>query len=106
MAKTNIDLKDLLSLLKKLNVLGLLKNNLALLVPIIIVILAILLPLVPLVFLPRGKVFEDSLQEAKAKDAITPELRRQMADPVVRWAHRAEMIGVVLIVILMVVKPF
>ena len=71
-----------------------------------IVILVILLPLVPIVFLPRGRVFEDALQDARAKAKITPELRRQMADPVVRWAHRAEMIGVALIVVLMVVKPF
>jgi hypothetical protein len=53
MAKTNIDLKDLLPLLKKLNVLGLLKNNLALLVPIVIVILAILL-FVPTTLLSRS----------------------------------------------------
>jgi len=43
MAKTNIDIKDLLPLLKKLNVLKLLKNNLALLVPIVIALVAILL---------------------------------------------------------------
>jgi len=71
-----------------------------------ILILALLLPLVPLVFLPRGKVFEAALLDASAKGTISPELRRQMADPVVRWAHRAEMIGVAVIVVLMVVKPF
>ncbi len=71
-----------------------------------IAILAILLPLVPVVFLPRGKVFEAALLDASGKAAITPELRLPMADPVVRWAHRAEMIGVARIVILMVVKPF
>ena len=71
-----------------------------------IVILAILLPLVPLVFLPRGKVFEAALLDASAKGTISPELRHQMADPVVGWAHRAEMSGVALIVFLMVVKPF
>jgi hypothetical protein len=35
-----------------------------------------------------------------------PEPREQLADPVVRGAHEAEMIGVGLIVILMVLKPF
>ena len=71
-----------------------------------IIILALLLPLVPLVFLPRGKVFEAALQDAVAKGTITPELRQQLADPVVRWAHLAEIIGVALIVVLMVYKPF
>jgi len=71
-----------------------------------IIILALLLPLVPLVFLPRGKVFEAALQDAAAKGTITPELRQQLADPVVRWAHLAEIIGVALIVVLMVYKPF
>jgi hypothetical protein len=55
MAK-DIDLKDLLSLLKRINVLGLLgflKNNRALLVPVIIVILAILL-FVPTTLLSRS----------------------------------------------------
>jgi hypothetical protein len=71
-----------------------------------IAILAILFPLVPAVFLPRGRVFEASLLNARSKGTVSPELRRHMADPVVRWAHRAEMIGVALIVVLMVVKPF
>ncbi|MCL5282854.1 MAG: hypothetical protein M1376_23465, partial [Planctomycetes bacterium] len=55
MAK-DIDLKDLLSLLKMINVLallGFLKNNLALLVPIIIMILAILL-FIPTTLLSRS----------------------------------------------------
>jgi uncharacterized membrane protein len=71
-----------------------------------IAILVLLFPLVPLVFLPRGKLFEAELAEASLKGVVTPELHRQMADPVVRWAHLAEMIGVALIVILMVYKPF
>jgi hypothetical protein len=53
MAKANIDLKDILPLLKKINILGFLKNNRALLVPIIIVVLAILL-FVPTTLLSRS----------------------------------------------------
>jgi len=71
-----------------------------------IVILAVLFPLVPWVFLPRGRAFESALRDASAKGTITPGLQVQMADPVVRWAHLAEMIGVGLIVALMVFKPF
>ncbi len=71
-----------------------------------ILILLLLFPLVPLVFLPRGRVFETALQAARAAQQITPELRRLMADPVVRWAHAAELAGVSVIVVLMVFKPF
>jgi len=53
MAKANIDLKDILPLLKKLNILGLLKNNIALLVPVLIVVLAVLL-FVPTTLLSRS----------------------------------------------------
>jgi hypothetical protein len=53
MAKGNIDLKDILPLLKKLNILGVLKNNRALLVPIVIAILAVLL-FVPTTLLSRS----------------------------------------------------
>jgi uncharacterized membrane protein len=71
-----------------------------------ILILLALLPLVPLVFLPRGKVFERALQTAVAQDVITDDLRASIADPVVRWAHVAEMVGLLVIVFLMVYKPF
>ncbi len=71
-----------------------------------ILILVLLFPLVPLVFLPRGKLFEAALAEASSKGAITPGLQAKMDDRTVRFAHIAEMIGVVLIVVLMVYKPF
>ncbi|HLC01592.1 MAG TPA: DUF2269 family protein [Anaerolineales bacterium] len=69
------------------------------------VILILLFPLVPIVFVPRGKHFEAALREATVAGHITPELRQQMDDPVVRRAHWAELIGVGLIVVLMVFKP-
>jgi hydrogenase/urease accessory protein HupE len=71
-----------------------------------LLILVALFPLVPSVFLPRGKRFEAALEDATARGEITPQLREQMADPVVRAAHLAEMVGVSLIVVLMVFKPF
>ena len=71
-----------------------------------IVVLVLLFPLVPLVFLPRGKLFEAALRESIAQGNITPVLRKHMADPVVKWAHGAEMMGIAVIVVLMVLKPF
>jgi uncharacterized membrane protein len=70
------------------------------------ILLAFLLLLVPLVFIPRGKNFAVVLQEALARSQMTPELYRELRDPVVRLAHWAELIGVVVIVFLMVAKPF
>ncbi len=74
MAKANIDLKDILPLLKKLNVLGFLKNNLALLVPIIIVILAILL-FVPTTLLSRSLRKTIETKSVKASQTIDTLIR-------------------------------
>lgn len=62
--------------------------------------------LVPTVFLPRGRVFGAALDDAVARDEVTPGLRAAFADRVVARAHWAEFIGVGVIVVLMVLKPF
>jgi len=61
---------------------------------------------VPLIFLPRGKLFRVALDEALAKGQMTPELRLHLNDPVVRLAHGYEFVSMVVIVYLMVFKPF
>ena len=58
------------------------------------------------VFVPRGRVYEKALQDAVARGEITPELRASFQDPVVRWAHLWEEFSVVVIVYLMIAKPF
>lgn len=62
--------------------------------------------LVPSVFLPRGKKFEPVLQSALAEGHVTPELRAAMDDPVVTLAHIYEQVAVIVVVALMVFKPF
>jgi hypothetical protein len=64
------------------------------------------IPLVTLIFLPRGKIFAQRLGEARAQGIITPELRAAMDDPVVQAAHIYEAAAVVVIIYLMVMKPF
>jgi len=96
----------LLALITRAPILGALQGSPSSWLLASIILLAVLFPLVPMVFLPRGKIFEASLQQAVAAGLVTPELRERMNDPVVRWAHTAEMVGVTLIVFLMVVKPF
>jgi len=62
--------------------------------------------IVPTIFLPRGKVFETSLKEAVDQGVITPQLTLSFNDPLVRLAHRWEEISLLLLIILMVAKPF
>lgn len=62
--------------------------------------------IVPFIFLPRGKIFEAALERALAQGQITPELRTSLADPVVKAAHIYEAVMIVVIVALMVFKPF
>jgi uncharacterized membrane protein len=62
--------------------------------------------LVPTVFLPRGKVFGERLEEAIRRGQVTPELRASMRDPVVRLSHTAELVATILVVVLMVFRPF
>jgi len=62
--------------------------------------------LVPTVFLPRGKVFERALAEARQRGDVTHELIAAFHDPVVALARNAELVFVALIIGLMVLKPF
>ena len=62
--------------------------------------------LVPTVFLPRGKRFRSVLDAAVARGRVTPELRMALNDPIVRAAHAYEIVMLVVIVALMMLKPF
>jgi uncharacterized membrane protein len=62
--------------------------------------------LVPLVYVPRGKLFDQRLQEAMSAGEMTGELTAVLDDSAVKWAHRAELIGLLVIIVLMVLKPF
>jgi uncharacterized membrane protein len=61
---------------------------------------------VPTVFVQRGKKFESVLQAALAENRITPELRAAMDDKVVKLAHHYQEVSLIVIVALMVLKPF
>jgi hypothetical protein len=62
--------------------------------------------LVPTVFIPRGKVFGALLEEANKVDRVTERLAAALRDPVVRLAHIYEIAALVVIIFLMVTKPF
>jgi uncharacterized membrane protein len=61
--------------------------------------------LVPTIFLPRGRVFEAALADARSRGTVTAELRTAFADPAVRAARTFEVVGIAVIVALMVLKP-
>ncbi|MBI5031237.1 MAG: hypothetical protein HZB51_11975 [Chloroflexi bacterium] len=71
-----------------------------------LIIFLSMMPLIQLIFLPRGKKFGQAMEQSLKQAQVTPELRAAFADPVVEAAHLYELAGVVLIVILMVTKPF
>lgn len=70
------------------------------------ILLVTAMALVPTVFLPRGKKYEPVLQSALAKGQMTPELRASIDDPLVKLAHLYEQVAVIVVVALMVFKPF
>jgi uncharacterized membrane protein len=65
-----------------------------------------ILVIIPTVLIPRGKRFEPILQEALAQGQITAELRVALNDKTVKLAHWYEEIALIVIVALMVLKPF
>lgn len=74
----------------------------------LLVSLALYLSNIPLIFMvynPRGRVFGSALDDAAAKNQVTPELRAAFHDPIVAAAHWYEIVTIVLIIALMVTKP-
>ena len=65
-----------------------------------------IMPLVPLVFLPRGRVFEAALADARQRGTVTPDLSAALRDPQVAFARTYEAAIVGVVVALMVLKPF
>lgn len=62
--------------------------------------------IVPFIFVPRGKVFEAALEQALKIGQVTPELKESLDDPVIKAAHIYEAVMLLVIVALMVFKPF
>ena len=75
-----------------------------LLVSILLLVVGLLA--VPLVFVPRGKLFDVVLQRALKQGEMTAELRTAFADPVTHWTHVLEQVLIVVVLLLMVFKPF
>jgi uncharacterized membrane protein len=64
------------------------------------------IPLIPLIFLPRGRVFERELADARVQGSVTPGLSAAMRDRAVQVARTYELLTLAVIIALMVTKPF
>lgn len=71
-----------------------------------LVLYVVLFALVPTVFLPRGKRYDAALEDARPGGTVTPALAEALRDPMVALGRRLELAVVVVIIILMVTKPF
>jgi len=71
-----------------------------------LVIYLTIIPVIAFIFIPRGRIYHRTLQEAAARGVVTPELRAALHDPTVRFARLYEITMVLVITFLMVVKPF
>ena len=58
------------------------------------------------VFVPSNRKLEPLIQAAQEQGQVTPELRQAMDNQVVKWAHYFEEAAVIVIIALMVFKPF
>ena len=57
-------------------------------------------------FVPYNRRLEPMIQSALAEESVTPELRDALNDKVIIWAHHFEEAAGIVIVALMVFKPF
>jgi len=69
----------------------------------------LILPLfgfIAVVYPVKGRVIAAALADARARGLVTPELRAARNDPVLRWARTYELVAVVIVLGLMIAKPF
>jgi uncharacterized membrane protein len=65
-----------------------------------------MIPMIIFIFIPRGKRFEAAFQTALAQGEMTVELKERFEDKVIHLAHQVEIVVIVVILYLMVMKPF
>lgn len=71
-----------------------------------IVIYLSIIPVIALVFLPRGRLYRQALEDAQAQGEITPALHAALHDRAVEVARMYEIVMVGFLAWLMVARPF
>jgi ABC-type multidrug transport system fused ATPase/permease subunit len=65
-----------------------------------------LLAFIAVVYPTRGRAIAAALADATARGTLTPERGAARNDPVLRWARTYELVAVVIVLGLMIAKPF
>ena len=65
-----------------------------------------IIPLIVFVFLPKGRFYRAALADAESRGELTARLRASIEDPAVVAARGYEFVMIVVLVYLMVAKPF
>lgn len=71
-----------------------------------LLLFASIVALVPTVWIPRGRVFEEALEDAVREGQVTPRLTAAFNDRTVRASRIYERLATAAIIVLMVTKPF
>lgn len=87
-------------------ILGFLQGGASNWVLVSLLIFLSIIPVIVFVFVPRGRVFRRALDDAIARNQVTPELKAAFGDRAVAAARTYELGMVVVITILMVMRPF
>ncbi len=72
----------------------------------LIMVLVFPFVLAPLVYIPTSRTFDAAMADARAKGVMTAELRAAFANPALNYVRWYEAIAIVVVVTLMVLKPF
>lgn len=64
------------------------------------------IPLIIFIFLPRGRIFGQALDQAVVQGQVTGELSLAFRDKLVYVSHVYELVSTLVVIILMVTKPF
>ena len=65
-----------------------------------------IMPIIIWVFSPRGKIFGEVFQKTLAQERVTAELRAAFSDRVIRACWLYEYLMLLVVLALMVIKPF
>lgn len=87
-------------------ILGFLQGGSANWVLVSLLVFISIFPVIRFIFVPGGKRFEQALAGAESAGQVTPELTAAFHDPAVRAGHIYELAALVVIIFLMVAKPF
>ena len=71
-----------------------------------LVLFLAMIPIIAFLFVPTGKVFDRALEAARSEGRVTPDLTAALHNRTVHAAHIVEAVLIVVVLYLMIAKPF